>query len=514
MITDVPFHSVLFAEPQDSALEAATVPSCFDDLHLDQVVSDIVSGSEEYDLRPLFFAPLKSREDIMYRHEVLRDIEQQPTRSALCTFAAGMKTVRARLSQSEAMRHPLQKQRWFLDAAEVYCTALSELLRALAQAKTTSRGLQAFQAYLTQLLGSEEFESLSLDTVRVREGLSRVHYAVVIRGEKVKVRRYEGETDYSEHVLATFERFKQGVVKDYRVDFPETPQMNHIEERIIELVAQLYPEEFEALDDYCATHLNFMDNTVRRFDREAQFYIAYLSYIEPLREVGLAFSYPEISEDDKGIFADDAFDLALAVKLHAEDKQVVPNGFALGGSERIIVVSGPNQGGKTTFARMFGQLHYLCRLGLLVPGRCTKLFLCDEVFTHFEREEDITAERGKLEDDLLRIHAILSAATSKSVVVMNEIFTSTTLRDAVSLSKRILKQLIQRDVLGVWVTFIDEIASYGPQTVSMMSSVMPDDVNVRTHKIVRQAATGRAYALSIAQKYGLTYDALKERMRP
>jgi DNA mismatch repair ATPase MutS len=161
---------------------------------------------------------------------------------------------------------------------------------------------------------------------------------------------------------------------------------------------------------------------------------------------------------------------------------------------------------------MFGQLHYLASLGLPVPARQARLLLADGMFTHFDRAEDPGALTGKLEDDLVRIHAILEQATERSLVIMNESFSSTTVDDSLFLGEKILEGLIRRGVRGVYVTFLDELASLGPGTVSMVSEVDPADLAQRTFRIQRRAADGLAFALAIAQKHRLTYDRIIERM--
>jgi DNA mismatch repair ATPase MutS len=424
-----------------------------------------------------------------------------------------MKDVRVHSTLSSRLHDRFQKELWFVHAIEIYCEAVQKFAGVLSGTCLKSRGLIAFRVYLARYVESADFLALRDEAKAIAVALSQIKYSILIRQGSFTVQNFHEEADYSADVEATFEKFKQGGVSEYLATFTSAPEdMNHIEARILEFVARLNPEPFSLLLSYCAGHADFLDKTIARFDREILFYVSYLDQVATLERTGLQFCLPEIAADTKDIHCRDGFDVALALKLTGEGKPVVCNSFDLSGRERIIVVSGPNQGGKTTFARMFGQLHYLASLGCPVPGRSARLFLFDQLFAHFEREEKVENLRGKLEDDLVRIKSILGRATSRSIIVLNEIFTSTTIQDETFLSQKVMEKIADLDALGIWVTFVDELSTFGPQTVSMVSTVVPDQPALRTFRIERRRADGLAYAMAIAQKYGLTYERIRERV--
>jgi DNA mismatch repair protein MutS len=483
------------------------------DLNLDHIVGAVAADREERELiTGLLYQQVEDIGTLRYRHEVFRDLDTAGLFEATTRFAEQMRQVRAHLDQLVKMQSGHQREGWFLDAAAIYCDAVRALARELASWPITSRGLLAFRDYLAAYATSAGFTRLAADTAQRKADLAQVMYQVRIKGPRVEVSRYDGEPDYSAEIEKTFERFQQGAVKDYRVQFRGWPGMNHVGAQILDLVARLFSDEFSALGDYCSRHAGFVDPTVRQFDRDLQFYLAYLDYIRPIRSAGLSFCFPEVTGESKEILARDTFDLALAAKLTSSGKAVVTNGFHLSDPERVIVVSGPNQGGKTTFARTFGQLHHLASTGCPIPGSAARLFAYDQIFTHFEREEDIADLTGKLENDLMRIQHALLAATPSSIVIMNEIFTSTTVSDARFLGEKVLAKVIDLDLLCVYVTFIDELASLGPTVVSMASTIVADNPAERTYKVVRKPADGLAYALAIAEKNRVTYEQLKGRL--
>jgi hypothetical protein len=364
------FCSVLFetVEHRDDE-ENLEPPACLADLNLDQLIDAVISGKEDYDLRCYYYHPLREEAAIRYRQQVAQDLEAGTLLEDIKAFSSQMSTVRRYLKLIEKLYFQYHKEGWFLEAVDVYCQAVTGLARFFSHADLKSRGLLALRAFLLDYVKSEAFILLSAEARSLKERLSVVHYCILVKESTVRVCKYEGESDYSAEVESAFEKFKQGAVKDYKVSLFEGSGMNHVEAQILDCIAKLYPDIFSGLSQFCSRHSGFFDETIRLFDREVQFYVAYLDYISALRQADLSFCYPQCLVKEKEIYSRDGFDLALAAKLFKEGAPVICNDFYLKGDERIFVVTGPNQGGKTTFARAFGQLHYLASLGLAVPGR-------------------------------------------------------------------------------------------------------------------------------------------------
>jgi DNA mismatch repair protein MutS len=514
-----PFQSILFPGPDvpvagTGAAETREVPAFFRDVNLDQIVDRVTKETREYDLAPFFYAGPLDLDTIAYRQEVMREVEDASVRQCLDTFALSMRAMRWRRAVAGQIEYPSERQRWHLGAVEAYGEGVRGLADALRPLRLRSRGMRRLRDYLTDYVARPTFRRLVVESSRLRDDLAAIRYCLRIKDLSITVLPYEGEPDYAAAVEAAFAKFRQDAVKDYRATLADAGRLNHVEARILERVAWLYPRGFAALDTFCTQHTEYVDATLARFDREAQFYIAYLTFIDTLRAAGLPFCYPRLSDTSREIDSRDAFDVALAATRVAEQAPVVRNDVALRDPERILVVSGPNQGGKTTFARMFAQVHYLASLGCPVPGTSARLFLFDRLFAHFERVEDVATLRGKLQDDLIRIHRILDEATPRSIVIMNEIFASTTLADAVFLGHQIMARLAERDLLAVCVTFLDDLASFNEKTVSIVSTVDRRDPTVRTFRLERRPADGLAYALAIAEKHRVTYGWLTKRLRP
>lgn len=506
-------RSILFGAGEPFAVPGDVAePEYFRDLNLDRVAAGVAEAGKEPWLAVVFRLPTRDVDLVAFRQQVFRDLEEPGVGEVAERFARAMARIRRRLELIGRMKHPPQAHRWHLELLLEYADVVTAFAEGLQGVELTAPGLLALREDMAERARETSFLRLRDQARALHERLGEVRYDLLLRRDRITVARHDpGERfDYAEQVLALFARFRPDAGKRPPEHHDELG-LDQVEAGVLDLVVELFPDVFRDLAAFFEAHRGFVPADLIGVERELRFYLGYLAYLEPLRKAGLPFCRPAVSATDKTLLARDAFDLALAAKLAERGERVVGNDLGLEGDERILVVSGPNQGGKTTLSRTFGQLHHLAALGCPVPGRRARVFLPDRILTHYERAEHPEALASKLEDELVRMRDLLAAATPDSVVILNEIFTSTTWDDARELSAAVLAALSGLDAPCLWVSFLDELSGLDPKAVSMVGTVAGDGTT-RTYRLVRRPPDGRAHAHAIAERHGLTRARIIERV--
>jgi len=152
--------------------------------------------------------------------------------------------------------------------------------------------------------------------------------------------------------------------------------------------------------------------------------------------------------------AEGLYDASLALTL---DGPVTGNDVAADGRQ-LIMVTGANQGGKSTFLRAVGQAQLMLQAGMFAPARELSGSACSGLFTHYKREEDATMERGKLDEELDRMSAIADWIRPDGLLLCNESFASTNEREGSQIAREIIRALTEAGIRIVFVTHLYDLA--------------------------------------------------------
>jgi hypothetical protein len=188
---------------------------------------------------------------------------------------------------------------------------------------------------------------------------------------------------------------------------------------------------------------------------ELAFYLGCLNLRERLAAKGQPVCYPVPAPMGADRFtARGLYDASLALTL---DDVATGNDIDADG-RRLVIVTGANQGGKSTFLRSVGQAQLMLQAGMFGPAETLSGSVCSGVFTHYKREEDAAMERGKLDEELARMSAITDWIAPGGLLLCNESFASTNEREGSQIAREIIRAMTEDRIRIVFVTHMYDLA--------------------------------------------------------
>jgi hypothetical protein len=188
---------------------------------------------------------------------------------------------------------------------------------------------------------------------------------------------------------------------------------------------------------------------------ELAFYVGCLNLHEHLARKGEPVCMPvPAPPDERRLFFRGLYDASLALTI---GERVVGNDVN-GDTKELVVITGPNTGGKSTFLRSVGLAQLMMQSGMFVPARDFSSSLCDGLFTHYKREEDQALESGKFDEELGRMSEIVDHIQPHSMVLFNESFAATNEREGSEIARQIISALLERRIRVFCVTHMYELA--------------------------------------------------------
>lgn len=477
----------------------------FSDLHLDHVIEEINRNRNNDAVCHYYYQKPEKLDDLIFRLEIIKELDRIAMREIVQEFLQYYYTYKMYLNNSQTLSQKQTKQKWFLDAGNIYCSSLVDLMDKMSHVNLKSEGLQRFLCCLQEYIETPDFDVLYRDVKRCTERLDSIRYTIDINLSQNRVRISKDDSDdnnYIDDLVKAFPQFDLSLDSKI-IAFPGV-NMGTLELSILELLNDNFPNEFRMLNDFYIQHQSFANGFVDTFVSELQFYLRYIEYMDKLKEKGYVFSYPTFG-CQKTMRIRSGYDLSLAQN---ENKNITTNDFDMDVGENFII-TGQNQSGKTTYVRMIGQIAYFVSLGLPAPCKSIETYFVERIYTHFAKEEDLSTNFGRLKEELQRIKSIFETMPKNSMVIFNDLFASTTTYDALQMGRDILGRFIKQGCLCVFVSHIYEMADAAPSIASLYAAV---DEARQIYTVTRGHSESKVVLNHLMDKYQLQYNEIRRRV--
>ncbi len=236
-----------------------------------------------------------------------------------------------------------------------------------------------------------------------------------------------------------------------------------------------------------------IENFFAMLRNELAFYVGCINLKEKLEQIGTPIAFPvPVNMNERQHVFQGMYDVSLALTM----KQTIVGNDINADASNLVIVTGANQGGKSTFLRSIGLAQLMMQAGMFVPAREFSANLCQGIFTHYRRKEDASMKSGKLDEELSRMSVIVDQLKPGSLMLFNESFAATNEREGSEIARQITSALLDRNVKVFFVTHMYEFARI------FYEKQMKDAIFLRAE---RKAGGRRTFRLSVGEPLPTSY---------
>ena len=265
-------------------------------------------------------------------------------------------------------------------------------------------------------------------------------------------------------------------------------------------LAELRDRGINAVANSLAQSADHMLGFFRSLRAEVAFYIGCTNLRDRLAQRGSPICWPSVLDaGQRAHVFTGLYDICLALSL----EQGVVGNEADTGKKQLIIITGANRGGKSTFLRSIGLAQLMMQCGMFVPAQAFCANVCESLFTHFKREEDVAMKSGKLDEELARMSDIVSHLRPNAMVLFNESFAATNEREGSEIARQIVRALLESRIKLFFVTHLYEFAHSFYETRAELALFLRAERGLdgsRSFKLIEGEPEQTSYGRDLYQK--------------
>jgi len=486
-------------------------PNVFRDINFQELLQRFLQPKQAERIISVFSQPL-SPAGIRKRQELFMELEQPEIEDYLSMLKDAVQDLEIKYNHYHQKENLVYKSIAFLDLILTYIDFVDAVCCQDILTATQATILREFISSFAAIQNSPQFATMRTEAIAIKNELQH------IKALHFDIHTPEGtpttaviKVEAKKHIAAELMDIAQNLGLDLHMR--RSSSNKELSENLITGLSQIYPDLFTKLEQFHSQYQGVFDSKVFIYNQQISFYLDCKAFFNALREHQIPLCMPQIATEKRTSITS-AYDITLLLQ---GKRDIVPNDVVFAPEHGFYLLTGANSGGKTVYLRAVALCHLLFIAGAYIPAVQAEMFPVEQIFTQFPADES-SLDTGRLKDEQNQVQAILAAVTEKSLVLLNETFSSTNEELALSLSYDLIAKLCEIGTFGLFITHHHQLLERvrtltGKTKVGYLTVVvLEDEKHTRTYKIVPQNISTQSYAQSIIEKYGLSREQLAKRL--